>query len=550
MKTSLIHPLHISCATLLLALGSTQGLWAADEAPVGLIVNSNLETDTDGDQWPDGWSKGNANITWEVADGNHFLRIAATEPDKLLLQYQAYAIPAGADALDMSWRQRVTGFQVGKKPWFDARIIFEFIDASGKTLVERPDPAYTQYNTDGWEKRSTHFLVPKEARKLAIMPCLFQVNAGTLDLDDLILKPTDPAPVIAEKEAQKKAEVACYVAPEAPNRSKWPKTLHVAGNLILDESGKEIWLQGVNVPGLESLPFDEHALKSTQVAIEDWKANCIRLPIKEDFWFGKSPYQNGSQAFRDLIDQIVTFAANRGVYIVLDLYRFRAPKQEHADFWKDVSTKYANHPAVLFDVFNEPYGISWEVWRDGGFVGKDQGTDESAFLSDEEKKNNQSFESIGMQALVDAVRSTGSKNIVIAGGLSWCTDLSGIVNGYALDDKGGNGIVYSWHTYNWHPGWAKVLPIVEKHPVFLGECGGDVQPMGFIPLADQEDPNTFNPDLLGFVQKHRIHWAGFCMAPIATPRLILDWNYTPTPFWGTYVKEALGGKQFEMKRMR
>ena len=52
---------------------------------------------------------------------------------------------------------------------------------------------------------------------------------------------------------------------------------------------------------------------------------------------------------------------------------------------------------------------------------------------------------------------------------------------------GGNGIMYSWHTYNWHPGWARVIPVVEKHPVFLGEVGGDIKKMDFIPADDQED---------------------------------------------------------------
>jgi hypothetical protein len=30
----------------------------------------------------------------------------------------------------------------------------------------------------------------------------------------------------------------------------------------------------------------------------------------------------------------------------------------------------------------------------------------------------------------------------------------------------------------------------------------------------------------------------------------MDWNYTPSPFWGVFAKDALNGKQFETKRMR
>jgi endoglucanase len=293
-------------------------------------------------------------------------------------------------------------------------------------------------------------------------------------------------------------------------------------------------------------------LKSTVVGIDEWKANAVRLPMNESFWFGRNPLQkDGGKAYREKIDQIITLAANRGAYLILDLHRFRAPKAEHVEFWKDAAERYKNHPAVLFDLFNEPHGISWQVWRDGGFVGEKKGTDESAFLTDEEKKKNQGFESVGMQALIDAVRSTGAKNIVIAGGLGWAGDLSGVAEGYELKDPDGNGIMYSWHQYNWHKGWAKtVLPVAEKHPIFVGEVGADTNKMDFIPHEIQESPYTWIPDMLGFIQLHRLNWTGWCFHPRATPVMISDWKYTPTPFWGQFAKDALAGKQFEMKRIR
>jgi endoglucanase len=321
---------------------------------------------------------------------------------------------------------------------------------------------------------------------------------------------------------------------------------------LRDPAGNEVWLQGVNAGGLETLPHDTQVIKSVVVAIDEWKANCVRVPIKEEFWYGRSPYQKDEGAgYREIIDQIVTLAANRAAYVVIDLHRFRAPKQEHADFWKDFAAQYKDHPAVLFDLFNEPHGISWEVWKHGGFVATNAGTDESAFLTEAEKKQNQGFESIGMQALVDAVRSTGAKNVVIAGGLFWCNDLSGITKGYALEDPSGNGVMYSWHTYNWHTDWdEKVLETLQKYPVLLGEVGADATKMSFIPAEAQEDPYTWVPDMLGYIQKHRINWTGWCLHPKASPVMISDWLYTPTPFWGQFAKEALSGEQFELKRTR
>lgn len=493
---------------------------------------------------------GKKNIVTE--EGNSFLRLQSDEPGKMVLDYREAVVPAGAKALELTWKQRVTGLKKGEKPWFDARIMMEWKDAGGAKLPEKPSPPYSQRDTNGWVEKSTSFLVPEGAVSLIIMPSLFQVNAGTFDLDNLVLKPTDPAPILAKKAAQERQKAARYVPDEAPNPAQWPKMLKVVGNRLHDPSGKEVWLQGVNAGGLETLPQDEQPVKSLVVAIDVWKANCVRVPMSEEFWWGKSPYQNdGGEDYRKKLDKMITLAANRGAYIVIDLHRYRAPKKEHAEFWKEFAAKYKDHPAVLFDIINEPHGISWKVWRDGGYVGNKVGVDESAFLTEEQKKKDQGFESVGMQGLVNAVRSTGAKNIIIAGGVFWCNDLTGVVNGYALEDKTGNGIMYSWHTYNWHKDWAKkVLPAAEKYPIFLGEVGADVKKMDFIPSADQEDPYTWVPDMLGFIQKHKINWTGWCFHPSATPVMISDWDYTPTPYWGAFAKRALAGEKFEMQKMR
>lgn len=340
---------------------------------------------------------------------------------------------------------------------------------------------------------------------------------------------------------------------EPPKPENWPKTLKVSGNRLVDPDGKEVWLQGLNIPGLEIVPEGHGAVFSCRVAIEDWKANVIRLPVKDEFWYGKGKGQtDGGKSYRAIIDSAVNFVANRGAYIIIDHHRYRAVKEEHLPFWRDVAEKYKNHPAVVFDIINEPHGISWEIWKNGGFVEeKKKGVDESAFLSEEEKKKNQGFESPGMQKLVDEIRRTGANNLIVAGGLGWSFNLSGILEGFALEDKTGNGIMYATHVYNWHKGWENAfLKVAEKYPILVGETGADPNKMNFIPAEAQEDPATWVPDLLGLIQKHRLNWTGWSFHGWATPVMISDWKYTPTPYWGQPAKDALGGKQFELKKLR
>ncbi len=521
---------------------------AALERDGSLLSNGNFEADKKPAGWPDDWGRLKTGGRWESEDGNHFLRLTADEPGQTILLYRAVDLPAGIEALELSWRQRISNLKPGKEPYFDARIMLEFTDEAGQKLSQKPSPPYTRSNTSGWVERRIQFLVPAEALTLEFMPALFQVERGTFDLDDIALKPIDAALLVAAAKAAAESEKLATVAPEAPQRAKWPPVLHVLGNQIVNPDDKPVWLQGANIVSLEWSAGGERVMKSALVAVEVWKANTIRLPVKEEYWFGKTTGQkDGGAAYRQLVENVITLVANRGAYVVLDLHRFRAPKDEHVAFWKDAASTYKNHPAVLFDLFNEPHGISWEVWRNGGFVTEPT----QPANADENATAAKSFQSPGMQRLVEAVRETGARNIVIAGGLDWAYDLSGIANGFALTEPGGNGIVYSTHIYPWKRDWAgKVLLVADQHPIFVGEVGADIKKMSFIPAEAQEDAATWVPEMLGLIQKHKLHWTGFSFHPKASPVMITDWNYAPTPFWGQLAKDALSGKQFELKRLR
>jgi len=376
-------------------------------------------------------------------------------------------------------------------------------------------------------------------------------------------QPAAPAPAPAPETAPVQVDPKKYKPPtpasEEPHPDKFPSELHVVGNRLQDKNGREVWLQGVHVVSLEWNPKGESVLAATKEAIENWKGNVIRLSIKDDFWYGKGaknmPQNDGGEAYRKLVDDVVNFAANRGAYVVIDHHRFGYVKEEHLPFWKEVAERYKNHPAVLFDILNEPNGISWEIWRNGGVIvkkGDKAKVDEAAFLSAEEKaKNAEGPYSPGMQKLVEAIRETGARNIIVAGGLDYAYDLSGIVNGFALEDKTGNGIMYSTHIYPWKRNWeAKVLPAAQKYPIFVGEVGAQEKKLNFIPASAQENPYTWCPDVIAFIQKNKLNWTAFSFHPKAAPVMITDWTFTPTPFWGVFVKDALGGKQFELTKMR
>lgn len=330
--------------------------------------------------------------------------------------------------------------------------------------------------------------------------------------------------------------------PEGAN----PPSLHVQGNHLLSDSGDEVWLQGVNIPSLEWSAAGEHILESLAVAITNWRANVIRLPLCQDRWFGKAPHQDdGGKAYRGLVDQVVDYASSRRAYVLIDLHwsdggvwgqnlrQHKMPDTNSIIFWQDAARRYANRPGVLFDLYNEPHDVSWEVWRNGGSVQEKTRNGETS-----------SFESPGMQGLLDVVRATGARNVVIAGGLDWAYDLSGIQESGPLRENGGNGIAYATHVYPWKRNWdAKFGRVADLYPVFVGEVGCE-------PDKKHESPETWAPDILGYIQHKKLHWTAWCFHPSASPRLLGDWNYNPTPYWGVYVMSALAGKEFPLGKGR
>jgi hypothetical protein len=381
-------------------------------------------------------------------------------------------------------------------------------------------------------------VVPKGAVVLEIMPALFRVSAGTLDLDDVVLQWT-------EKPADDQEQASSLIEGGKP----FPPQLHVQDNQILNDRNEPVWLQGVAIPSLEWTHKGQHIFQSIDISINQWQAKIIRLPVKTKFWFGTSGLQHdGGEAYRKLIDNAIQAIASRSSYVILDLHEYVAIRPEHMRFWQDAAKRYANHPAVFFGLLNEPCRISWETWRNGGEVRQE--TKSKDGIIDENTVTYTTFQSPGLQACLDLVRNTGAKNICVIGGLDWAYDLTGILNGYAINDPTGHGVVYDTHVYPWKTDWqGKFLDIAEKHPVLLGEVGCDDQHKSFIPDDRHEDPYTWNPDILGCIQKYKLHWTGWSFHP-KVMAMLEDWSYEPTPFWGKMAKAALAGESFTMKKMR
>lgn len=326
-----------------------------------------------------------------------------------------------------------------------------------------------------------------------------------------------------------------------------PLPLKVVGTQILNSRGEPVWLRGVNAASLEWTSDGEgRILNTVHVAIHDWHVNIIRLPLAQDRWFGKAPEQSdGGKSYRELVRQVVDLCATNQCYIILDLHwsdcnewgtnigQHSMPDLNSVAFWKDLAPVYANNPAVLFDLYNEPHDVSWDVWLHGGWITDKPNSRRAA-------RTPRTYQAVGMQQLLDTVRATGANNVVVAGGLDWAYDLSGILAGRQLSDPHGNGVIYANHCYdNKHDSvdaWiAKMEKASAKLPVIVSEFGGNAGPSRVVPS------DNWLLHVLQALNDHHWSWTAWDLHTSARPNLITNWDYTPSPQFGVYVKQALAG---------
>ena len=104
--------------------------------------------------------------------------------------------------------------------------------------------------------------------------------------------------------------------------SGMPLALKVKGTQILNSKNEPVLLRGVNAACLEwTIDGDGHILETARVAIDDWHANIIRLPLSQDRWFGKDPNSTDEgKGYRALVKEVVDLCSSKGCYILLDLH--------------------------------------------------------------------------------------------------------------------------------------------------------------------------------------------------------------------------------------
>lgn len=249
--------------------------------------------------------------------------------------------------------------------------------------------------------------------------------------------------------------------------------LHVVGNHIVDATGHDLVLRGVDLVDMLSAAGASQVTEQVVAGIRSWGATLVRVSLGEQLLLPTGCAYD--PAYLAQLQRVVRWITDLGMVALLDLHEsqpyclFPAGDQDMADapgsvqFWHEVAGTFAGNPLVAFDLYNEPHAIPDSTWLSGGMA--------VAWLP---------YQAAGMQQLYDAVRSAGASNLVFVSGNDWATEPPPVLlNGY--------NVVYSVHDYtcptNAPPNCTSPAPydpnpilaawtaLGSRVPVFVGEFG-------------------------------------------------------------------------------
>lgn len=329
--------------------------------------------------------------------------------------------------------------------------------------------------------------------------------------------------------------------------------LKVQGNTLINNQGKVVILRGANRSGTEYMcvggnfaegPTDANSIQ----AMKKWKLNTVRVPLNESCWLGINGVKYGGAPYQKSVQNYVNTITNNNMVAILDLHwnapgsikaegQNPMPDADHSPtFWKEVATTFKSNDKVVFDIFNEPDPIPYRGDYPGGFS-KWQQDDFNCLLNGCEvttKKDNVKYQAVGTQKLVDTVRATGAKNIIMVAGIQSAQTITQYKGNKASNPSGYmpidplKNLAVAMHQYNkaacsdvkcWED---TVAPVAKVYPIITGEFG------------DTDCSDAYTKQLLPWLDKQKISYVGWTWDVWANSceTLIKDYNGTPTQPYG------------------
>jgi hypothetical protein len=320
-------------------------------------------------------------------------------------------------------------------------------------------------------------------------------------------------------------------APTCTAGGSAPGGYHTSGNKILDCNNTQKIFKGMARPSMEWDRAGWNITYNDLSRIRSWNANVVRYSLNQSYWLDSAK----GTLYQAYVDRVVKWTLALGMDVILDLHwltqgQVGSPDGQSSTFWQQIANKYKTDGRVMFEIYNEPYGMDGNAWE------------------------------AAMQPLVNAIRTTASaNNLILAGGLDWAYHLDQVL---PANELSGTNIAYVSHPYDiktnnnvdtgaWDAAFGN---LAKTYPVVATEWG-QTNVNGSVASGSQKTCSaSFYTAMLNYFadSTRTIGWTGWAWFVDHTPQplpveetcgfpqLIISYDGT-TNSAGAVVKAAMGG---------
>ena len=344
--------------------------------------------------------------------------------------------------------------------------------------------------------------------------------------------------------AKPSVEFTARSTPAAPNGYS------VMGNKIFDPGTcAPILFHGIARPSMESWYGGDDQLVANVAGdftlMKSWGANLVRIPVSQSYWVSGTYWNKAAMAagvdYKAKVIDVVRKGRALGLAVIIDLHSSDRGNMNYSDvpdgqqlpdanisvpFWRDVAATFKDDGGVIYELYNEPHDITPAQWLNGGDI-----PGGASYPGDPFPEKRTPYRGVGMQALYDAVRGTGARNLVIVSGLHWGYSLNESPDKEQVGRVQGYNIAYASHPYDWpdkqpdtwESAWGKRA---DTDPVIISEFG-----------AYDCTRLAYYNQVLDYADRKGMSWVAWAWKvrddqPAGNacrfPTLISDWGGTPT----------------------
>jgi len=223
--------------------------------------------------------------------------------------------------------------------------------------------------------------------------------------------------------------------------------LHVCGTKLCNKNGKQIQLRGMSTHGLQWYRQCVTTGSLTALAT-DWRADVVRLSM----YVQEDGYETNPRAFTDLVHTLIEQVSAQGMYVIVDWHMLTPGDPNYnltraRTFFTEIAQRHAARPNILYEVANEPNGVSWGAIKSYA------------------------------EQIIPVIRAQDPDGIVLVGTRAWSS--LGVSEGASETEVTGNpvnatNIMYTFHFYAASHGTEYLNTLsraADRIPMFVTEFG-------------------------------------------------------------------------------